>query len=79
MDSSPDEKVVREQYDLHKAIFNNDLKKVIQILKQGKDLIDKKVLERERSCLCWSKKSSNLIIVWLELKASRELNYFYFR
>lgn len=45
MESSPDEKVVNEQYELHKTIFDGDLKKLNQILKQNKDLIDKKVRE----------------------------------
>lgn len=43
MDSSVEEKEADEQYELHKAVFDNDLKKLNQIIKSNKDLIDKKV------------------------------------
>lgn len=71
MERSPDEKVVEERYELHKAIFDSDLKGLNQILMLNKkDLIDKKV----RGNLFISP-----IIACPQLKACRELNYFYFR
>lgn len=32
-----------EEFELHKSVFNNDLKKLTQILKNNKEIIDKKV------------------------------------
>lgn len=49
MESSKDEKDDQEQFELHKSVFDNDLKKLNQIVKSSKDVIDKKVSERERN------------------------------
>jgi hypothetical protein len=43
MDDSVEEKDVEVQYELHKAVFDNDLKKLNQMIKTNKDLIDRKV------------------------------------
>lgn len=43
MDGSKDDKAGEVQFALHKAVFDNDLKKLNQIIKQNKDVIDKKV------------------------------------
>lgn len=43
MESTKEEKDVKGQFELHKAVFDNDLKKLNQILKQNKDVIDRKV------------------------------------
>ena len=32
-----------EEFELHKSVFNNDLKKLTQILKHNKEIVDKKV------------------------------------
>lgn len=32
-----------EEFELHKSVFNNDLKKLTQILKNNKEIVDKKV------------------------------------
>lgn len=34
------------QYALHKAVFDNDLKKLNQTIKQNKDAIDRKVTKK---------------------------------
>ena len=43
MESSKDEKDEQEQFELHKSVFNNDLKKLNQIIKFNNEVIDKKV------------------------------------
>jgi hypothetical protein len=35
--------VDKNEYELHKSVFDNDLKKLSQILKTNKEIIDKKV------------------------------------
>lgn len=32
-----------DEFELHRSVFNNDLKKLTQILKHNKEVIDKKV------------------------------------
>lgn len=32
-----------DEFELHRSVFNNDLKKLTQILKNNKEIIDKKV------------------------------------
>ena len=43
MDSSQQE--LDALYELHKAVFDNDLKKLNQILRYKKEVVDKKVRE----------------------------------
>lgn len=52
MESSKDDNG-KENYELHKCIFDNDLKKLNQIIKFNKDVIDRKV-----------KRNFYLIAVW---------------
>lgn len=49
MESSKDEKDDQEQFELHKSVFDNDLKKLNQIVKFNKDVIDKKVRKEKWS------------------------------
>lgn len=43
MESSKEELADDERYEIHKSIFENDLKRLNQILKFSKDVIDRKV------------------------------------
>lgn len=43
MESPKDEVTDDLRFEIHKTIFENDLKKLNQILKLNKDMIDKKV------------------------------------
>jgi hypothetical protein len=43
MESPQEGKDDQEQFELHKSVFDNDLKKLSQIIKFKKDVIDKKV------------------------------------
>lgn len=45
MDGSKGDSGEQDNYELHKTIFDNDLKKLNQIIKYNKDVIDKKVSE----------------------------------
>lgn len=45
MESSKDDTDDASNYDLHKTIFDNDLKRLNNIIKYQKDVIDKKVSE----------------------------------
>lgn len=46
MDGSKDEENAEIQFALHKAVFDNDLRKLNQIIKQNKNAIDKKVTKK---------------------------------
>lgn len=46
MESPKDEPVDEEKFELHKCVFDNDLKKLNQIIKCNKDVIDRKVRKR---------------------------------
>lgn len=46
MDGSKEDSGEQDNYELHKKIFDNDLKKLNQIIKYNKDVIDKKVSEK---------------------------------
>lgn len=43
MEGSKEEQDVNDQFELHKAVFDNNLRKLNQVLKQNKDMIDRKV------------------------------------
>jgi hypothetical protein len=40
-----------DEFELHKCVFDNDLKKLTQLLKANKEIADKKVKFRNFSCL----------------------------
>lgn len=46
MEGSKDDPDEAGNFELHKSVFDNDLKKLNQIIKFNKDVIDKKVRER---------------------------------
>lgn len=48
MNGSKDDKDSEDQFALHKAVFDNDLKKLNLIIKQNKDAIDRKVRKNSR-------------------------------
>lgn len=51
MERSKDEKDDQEQFELHKSVFDNDLKKLNQIIKFNNGVIDKKVRIKRKMCV----------------------------
>lgn len=45
MESSKEESDDSRSFELHKSVFDNDLKRLLNIIKSNKDVIDKKVSE----------------------------------
>lgn len=45
MESSKEEPDDSRSFELHKSVFDNDLKRLLNIIKSNKDVIDKKVSE----------------------------------